>query len=276
MAAGRAPPADPLLRQTFLHIPGVGERTEARLWKAGVRSWDDAHELGRGVHLPASLEGTIAREVLRSEDALRRGRQTYFAANLPPREHWRALPEFRNAIAYLDIETTGLSWGRDAVTVVGVYDGRRERSFVKGDNLEELPAALERAKVLVTFNGAAFDLPFLWRAFPRMRLDQIHVDLRYPLRRIGLRGGLKAIEARLGIERSDETAGLSGFDAVRLWKAHEAGDPDALEVLLAYNLEDVVHLETLADLAYAQLRSLRLGEDFVTADSLERSRRRGP
>src|SRR3972149_2982460 len=86
----------------------------------------------------------------------------------------------------------------DAVTGGGLYDGR-ERSYVKGVNLEDLPRALERPKVLVTFNGARFDLPFLRRAFPRMRLDQIHVDLLHPLRRLGYRGGLKAIARQGGI-----------------------------------------------------------------------------
>ncbi|MGQ0797196.1 MAG: ribonuclease H-like domain-containing protein [Methanobacteriota archaeon] len=256
-----------MLRETFLHVDGVGYRTEERLWRAGVLSWDEfPRRAGR-----AGIKGTRARrieeELGRSEDALRRGRYRYFASCLPPREHWRAWPDFRGDVAYLDIETTGLSIGRDAVTVVGVYDGRRERSFVKGVNLSMLPDALARARLLVTYNGVQFDVPFLRRAFPRMRLDQIHVDLRYPLRRIGLTGGLKSIEAQVGIERSDEAAGLSGADAVRLWHAHEAGDHDALDRLLDYNMADVVNLEPLAELAYKGLRSMYLEGDFVTADA---------
>lgn len=265
-----------MLRQTFLHIPGVGYRTEDRLWRAGVRSWEDFPARKEVVRLPSSVGRRIEEELDRSEEALRRGRYRYFAANLPAREHWRALPDFRDSVAYLDIETTGLSIGRDAVTVVGLYDGRRERSFVKGVNMEELPRALEEAKVLVTFNGSRFDVPFLRRAFPSLRLDQLHVDLMHSLRRLGFRGGMKAIERRVGIERSEETAGLSGFDAVRLWHDFEAGDDDALDLLLAYNLEDVVNLESLADLAYAGLRSLCLREEFVTADRLERASARGP
>lgn len=265
-----------VLRQTFLHIPGVGYRTEDRLWRAGVRSWEDFHSQREVARLPRSIGRRIEEELDRSEEALLGGRYRYFAANLPLREHWRALPDFRDSIAYLDIETTGLSMGRDAVTVVGVYDGRRERSFVKGVNLEELPRALEDAKVLVTFNGSRFDVPFLRRAFPKLRLDQLHVDLMHALRRLGFRGGLKAIERQVGIERSEDTAGLDGFDAVRLWRSVEAGDDGALDLLLAYNMEDVVNLESLANLAYAALRSLCLREEFVTADQLERATARGP
>lgn len=257
-----------MLRETFLHVDGIGHRTEERLWRAGVRSWDEFPRRAERAGIKGKRARRIEEELYRSDDALRHGRYRYFASGLPPREYWRAWPDFRGDVAYLDIETTGLSIGRDAVTVVGVYDGRRERSYVKGVNLSKLPEALARAKLLITYNGVQFDVPFLRRAFPRMRLDQIHVDLRYPLRRLGLSGGLKAIEAEVGIERSEETAGLSGADAVRLWHAYEAGEDDALDRLLDYNMADVVNLEALAELAYKGLRSMYLEGNFVTADAL--------
>ena len=254
-----------MLRQTFLHVPGVGYRTEERLWRSGVESWEDVAG-ARGESLPRHLRSVLEEEIGRSEDALCRGKYRYFAVRLPLREHWRAWPEFRAAVGFLDIETTGLDLGRDAVTVVGLYDGRRTRSFVKDVNLEDLPAALEEVRLLVTFNGSRFDVPFLRRAFPRMRLDQLHLDLMNPLHRLGFWGGLKKIERRLGIERSDETAGMSGFDAVRLWAEYESGNDDALDTLIAYNREDVVTLEPLAEFAYGSLRSWVLDRGFVTAD----------
>ncbi len=261
-----------MLRQTFLHIPGVGYRTEERLWKAGVTSWDAFPGGQTKARIPRTLARRIDDELERSEDALRRRKYRYFAENLTSREHWRAWPDFRTDVAFLDIETTGLSIGRDGVTVVGLYDGRRKRSFIKGINLDELPEALEPVRMLVTFNGQRFDVPFLRRAFPRARLDQIHIDLVHPLHRLGFYGGLKRIESRLGINRSAETEGLSGFDAVELWHAYENGDDDALDLLVAYNLEDVVNLETLTEFAYAELHSLCMGNEFVTADRLERAK----
>lgn len=254
-----------MLRRTFLHVPGIGYRTEERLWRSGLETWDDLGR-ARGPWLSSRLHSVLEEEIGASEEALHRGKSRYFASRLPPREHWRAWPEFRRRAAFVDIETTGLDVGRDALTVVGVYDGIRRRSFVQGENLEDLPQALEDRGLLVTFNGARFDLPFLRRAFPRMRLDQLHLDLMGPLHRLGYWGGLKRIERRLGIERSDETAGLSGFDAVRLWHAYRAGDDDALDTLVAYNLEDAVNLEPLAEFAYVALRSLVLDRGFVTAD----------
>ena len=72
----------------------------------------------------------------------------------------------------------------------------------------------------------------------------------YPLRRIGLRGGLKNIEHTLGISRSDETTGIDGFEAVRLWRRYERGEEGALDLLLEYNREDIVNLDTIIGMTY--------------------------
>src|SRR5947207_349671 len=229
--------------------------------------------IGRFGFTTGSRAGVVTRriedEVERSAEALRSGRHRYFARKLPSREQWRAFDAFRRHVVYLDIETTGFSIGRHAVTVVGVYDGRRKRSYVQGGNLEDLPGALRQAKMLVTFNGSRFDVPFLRKAFPRMGLDLIHMDVLHSLRRLGFVGGLKSIEAEMGISRSDETSGLRGSDAIALWHAYQAGDDDALDLLLTYNLEDAVNLEPLAEFAYEALRSLCLDRGYVTADRSE-------
>src|SRR5437879_2551589 len=255
-----------MIRETFIHVAGVGYRIEDRIWRSGIRTWDDFSAAPRPPRIGQRLARRIEDEVERSAEALRMGRHRDFARKLPSRDQWRAFEAFRRQVVYLDIETTGFSIGRHAVTVVGTYDGRRKRSFVQGDNLEDLPAVLRHARLLVTFNGSRFDVPFLRKAFPRMALDQIHIDVLHPLRRLGFVGGLKAIEAEMGISRSDETSGLRGFDAIRLWHAYEAGDDEALDLLLAYNMEDAVNLEPLAEFAYETLRSLCLERGFVTAD----------
>ena len=255
-----------MIQETFIHIAGIGYRIEERLWRSGIRTWDDFSAAGQLPRIGPRLTRCIEEELERSREALRSGRHSYFARKLPSREHWRAFDAFRRHALYLDIETTGFSIGRHAVTVVGAYDGKREHSFVQGQNLEELPSAIRRAKLLVTFNGSRFDLPFLRKAFPRIDMDLIHVDVLHPLRRLGFVGGLKAIEADMGISRSEETTGLRGSDAIRLWHAYEAGDEDALDLLLAYNMEDAVNLEPLAEFSYEALRALCLERGFVSAD----------
>jgi uncharacterized protein YprB with RNaseH-like and TPR domain len=61
-----------------------------------------------------------------------------------------------------------------------------------------------------------------------------------------LRGGFKAVERQLGIDR--ESKGIDGLEAVRLWwKYIDAFDLEALNTLLQYNKEDVLNLKILKD-----------------------------
>jgi len=57
--------------------------------------------------------------------------------------------------------------------------------------------------MIVTFNGTCFDVPFIKKIFPEINFNQIHIDLRYFLKRLGLSGGLKIIENEMNIKRSD-------------------------------------------------------------------------
>jgi uncharacterized protein YprB with RNaseH-like and TPR domain len=125
---------------------------------------------------------------------------------------------------------------------------------VRGRNLREFPAALHGVELLVTYNGASFDLPVLRSAFPEVEFDRFHhIDLRFPLHRLGVKGGLKGAERQLGIGRSDAVAGVDGFMAVLLWREHRAGSATALDTLLRYCLEDVVNLKPLLALTYNRL-----------------------
>ena len=129
-------------------------------------------------------------------------------------------------------------------------------SLVRGDSLtqDRLRDELSRYDLLITFFGSVFDLPYLKASYPRLVLDQPHIDLCFLARRLGLRGGLKRIEPIAGVERSDPLQGLDGWDAVRLWNRWRYGhDAAALELLLAYNEADAMNLQPLADFLYDQL-----------------------
>ncbi|MEA3400831.1 MAG: ribonuclease H-like domain-containing protein [Armatimonadota bacterium] len=248
-----------MLEHTFLHLPGVGEKTERSLWEQGIVTWADAIDSGAcPTGFSSGRWGQTCRLLEQSLRSLQRGDHRHFAEALASAEHWRAWRDFRRGAAYLDIETTGCS-SHDQVTVVGLYDGVRTCSFISGDNLDQLPEVISQYSMLVTFNGSSFDVPFLRRRFPGLQFDHLHVDLMHVLRRLGLRGGLKAIERRVGIARHSDIAHLDGWDAVRLWREWCRGSDESLELLVRYNTADIENLERLAGLAYRQLRSsLRL------------------
>jgi len=106
---------------------------------------------------------------------------------------------------------------------------------------------------IVTYNGACFDLPFISSKLG-IKFDQLHVDLRFAYARLGISGGLKKIENMFDLERSLETKGLDGFDAVNLWHKYVNGDDNALRLLKRYNEEDVIGLKILGKRAYSMLK----------------------
>lgn len=243
-----------MLRNTFVHIPGIGYQTERRLWEIGIKEWDDFLIRSEKIPLARGRRELASDYLEASKRHLERGNHRFFVNTLPKRELWRAYQEFKDSTAFLDIETTGLDLGRHEITLIGVYDGKGVRTFIRGKNLHSFPQEIRRFRSIVTYNGSRFDIPFIRSTFPRLLLHHIHIDIMYPLRRLGYRGGLKAIERMVGVNRSKETADLSGWDAVQFWKRYLRGDRNALELLEKYNREDTKNLETLSNLAYEKLR----------------------
>ncbi|HTZ61749.1 MAG TPA: ribonuclease H-like domain-containing protein [Thermoplasmata archaeon] len=242
-----------MLRATFLHLSGVGPATEANFWSTGVRDWRDLAARLDTLRLSDGARQRLDRELAASERALADGDVAWFGRRLPYREHWRMHGAFRPRTAFLDIETTGLSPYAGIVTVVTVHGGGATRTFVAGDNLEELPAYVGRFPILVTFNGSRFDVPFLEACFPGFVPPPVHIDLRFLLYRLGHAGGLKRIEERLGIGDRTGVEGVSGLDAVRLWQEYRRGSAAALDRLVRYNRADTVNLEPLLELAETEL-----------------------
>lgn len=245
-----------MLTSTFIHTSGVGPATEQALWAQGATSWETFQQRDGAWKLPPRHLLALRETVAQSVEMLERGRANWFAQALPTREHWRAMSHF-SKIGYLDIETNG-GMGGDAVTVIGLYDGLETHFYVKGENLAQFAYDAQEYDGFVTFFGTGFDLPMLRRRFPVLDSvfrDRFHIDLCPLLKRLGQTGGLKRIEQRLGVARTPETDGLGGMDAVRLWRVWRRGGreaEDARRLLLLYNQEDVINLQTL--LQYARPR----------------------
>ena len=239
-----------MLTSTYIHIPRIGSTIERRIWSYGIRTWSEFAEQHDTIPISTAKKTTILAGITESAQHLRAGDAEFFAKLLPTSEHWRAYSDFKDRIAFVDIETTGLSPNYDCMTVVGIYNGKTSKTYVRGIDLDDIVDEFAKYDFLVTFNGARFDLPFIKHEYPEINFNQLHMDMMYPLRRIGYTGGLKAIEQALGITRSDDTTGITGFDAVRLWHEYERGSADALELLLKYNREDIVNLETIIELTH--------------------------
>jgi len=183
---------------------------------------------------------------------------------IPKIQHWKMIPNFIDRIAYVDIETTGLSPRYSHITTIAVYDGTRVHDFVRGENLNEFGEFISKFPAITTFYGKAFDIPFIKHEMG-INFNQIHFDVCFLLRGLGIKGGLKRIEKRFGISRGG-LEDLDGYSAVLLWKKFKKSQKkEYLETLLAYNNEDVINLEFLLYQAY----NLLIEKEVVFTSPLE-------
>ena len=241
-----------MIESTFCFLPGVGSTTERRLWRQGLQTWADFLSRPSIDKICPARKALYDAQVGKAVEQHACDNARYFGTVLPPREHWRLYEWLRPRAGYLDIETD--SFGQ--ITVVGLYGDGRMTSFVRGESLyaRGLADALRQYDLLVTFCGTTFDLPMLLSQYPDLPIDQPHFDVCLLGRRLGYRGGLKAIERQLGIRRRGELQGMNGDEAVRCWNRwRHSRDLAARAQLLQYNEADCVNLEPLAEAFYCSM-----------------------
>ncbi|MHC5068164.1 MAG: ribonuclease H-like domain-containing protein [Planctomycetota bacterium] len=251
-----------MLTASFIFAPGMTEEMERALWARGVTSWATL-----GKH-PGEAEEAIGKArtqklltaVNEAQAALDAGDGSWFANHWPSKESWRlwrglCSPE---QVALLDIETTGRTPGYDQITVIGLSDGSRERAFVADRPLNDdevlsaFPDEIKPYRLLVTYNGIGFDVPFIEKHFRTQGFSFAipHIDLMWPARSLGLSGGLKDMEKQVGIARSGDIADMRGAEAITLWGAWKRGDRAAYDKLVTYCKADCTNLKDFADIVY--------------------------
>jgi uncharacterized protein YprB with RNaseH-like and TPR domain len=237
-----------MLQNTFIHIQGIGAITEQRLWESGLRDWASMNN-EISIPLSAGRKYLLDKGIEESLDHLRRCNPSYFSKLLPSNQSWRLFLEFKESTVYLDIETTGLDRYFNDITTIALYDGESIQTYVQGQNLDDFIEDIQKYKIIVSYNGKNFDIPFIEHYF-NIRLDHAQIDLRYILYSLGYRGGLKGCERQLGMDRGD-LSDIDGFFAVLLWDEYQkTGNSKALETLLSYNIQDTINLENLMATAY--------------------------
>lgn len=241
-----------MLRQSFIFLDKFGESSERKLWEAGVHTWDDFLSREELPGITNARKALYKMSVKRADEALKNNDHSFFAQRMPKAHTFRLYPHLKDEAAFVDIETTGY---HGDITVVGVYDGENTMSFVRGFNLDKelMQKTFDQYKMLITFNGASFDLPCIRKYF-QIDFPQVHIDLRHVCKRLGHTGGLKAIEKKLGIRRDEEIKDVTGLEAVHLWNAYKrSGNKTYLDKLVKYNAADIENLKPLADKCIKEL-----------------------
>ena len=242
-----------MLRHTFQMTPGIGPSRERELWKTGITSWD-AFPLPALSMRPDWLSGGHEERILsairRAESALSEGSLSELVRMFPAQTRWRLYRTLLSRAAFFDIETDGTN--EATPTVVSIFsEVRGAELFIEGRNLSEVVPALASHPVWITFGGVRCDEPWLRARFPALPRPAFHFDLCPFARSLGLKGGLKPLEERLGFGRPPHLKGVTGRDAIFLWASWTRGKSRAaLQRLCEYNLYDAIQLRTLADILF--------------------------
>ena len=255
---------DCLLYNSFTFVKGIGLKTETTLKELGINSWSDVKKNECPELFPKRKWHALWNGVNSAIDALKSLDVSQLTRIIPRTQHWKIIPNFIDRIAYLDIETTGLSANYSYITTIAVYDGKKVHDFIRGENLDDFPKFISKFPAITTFYGKSFDIPFIKKEMG-IDFNQIHFDVCFLLRKLKIKGGLKKIEKRFGISRG-ELEDLDGYTAVLLWnKFKKSKKREYLETLLAYNNEDVINLEFLLYQAY----NLLIEKEFLFTSPLE-------
>ncbi|MDR3203387.1 MAG: ribonuclease H-like domain-containing protein [Deltaproteobacteria bacterium] len=251
-----------MLEHTFLHLKQIKTaHKELELWEQGILTHEDLLKSNLLSSPDQNPDGS--QWYLETKRAIERGDHYYFIKRLPPDQHYRLALTFPKETIFLDIETTGLSRQYSTITIVGWSISDKFKILVHGrDDPSELLDDLSRAKALVTFNGRSFDVPFLKQTFSSITIPAAHVDLRYLCRQLGLTGGQKYIEQKLGFDRVEGKG--DGLMAVNLWYTYKNNSrkttvrQEALRELIIYNLIDVDSMKSIFDACLERLPFLKL------------------
>ena len=175
----------------------------------------------------------------------------------------------------LDIEATGLDRSRCQAVLIGLLmrtdSGVRITQFLAENHYEEakvLDAAMDYleendAGYLITFNGCAFDVPFmnarLDANFLGRQLKMYHFDLYRFLRRCtDMKDRLESM-SQMSIENhygilSDRGDTITGKESVALFDQYAISGNSTIEkIILTHNREDVLHLNRLMYLTLADV-----------------------
>ena len=246
-----------MIRHSFIFLEGIGKQQEENLWEQGIKTWDDFLNAGKIKGISPWRKAYYDRKLKEAKQNLYNLNPHYFYEKVPLNEQWRLYEFFKDEAIYLDIETSGIA-EYSYITVLGLFDGADTKVMIKDINLDfnYLKNYLKNYKMVVTFNGSVFDLPFILKRHTGLIPKIPHFDLRFHCNKIGLKGGLKEVEKKLGIRRNKIIEGLYGGDALTLWRMYNGSRDDYyLKLLVEYNEEDCINLKQIAEHVYRRLKN---------------------
>lgn len=233
------------IQSTFIHLDKLGVHKEKELWSKNIFSWEDYQLNIEKTNLFFEDKDSI---LYSSINALKEKDIDYFSKKIKKSEYYRLAISFPKDVLFLDIETTGLSQYYDHITMIGWSINNHYDYYINGiTDITNFIDVVKRAKIIVTFNGSIFDIPFIKKFFPHINFPLCHIDLRFFSKRFNLSGGQKVIEERIKFKRPKSLQNTDGYIATILWDEYKWGKKSSLEKLIAYNFADIEGMKAILD-----------------------------
>ncbi|KZL91173.1 ribonuclease H-like domain-containing protein [Clostridium magnum] len=191
-------------------------------------------------------------------------------------------------IAYFDIETTGFDREEDSLILISLgrfidYNNFYIKQYFaesledEKDILSEFEADLKKYSMWCSYNGIAFDEPFIKKRMEKHNIffeaPKHHIDLYRRIRpyykQLGMeRCNLKSVEKHIGIQREDK---IDGGISVDLYEEFLVTYEQALkETIMLHNYEDVLNLPKIHEFIYKVENNHNLiREDGITDKQLK-------
>ncbi len=244
-----------MLRNSFIFLPKVGVATEKKLFDQDIKSWSDFLKIEKIKGFSKKKKELCNKILTEASNALINENSKFFN-KVPSKEKWRLYEDFKDQVVFLDIE---IGRNNQDIILIGLFDGFESKFFVKGVNLgkEEFFKELNKYKLVISFNGSAFDIPLIERYF-RTAIELPHWDIKHACLKLGLKGGLKEVEIMLNLTRPVHLYG----NPSELWRTFFASkDREYLDLLIKYNEEDIVNLKPIAEFCFKELKERLIKKD---------------
>ena len=225
-----------MISNSFIFLEKISTKKEQNIWKQNIHSWNSFIKKEKIKGISKEKKHQYNRILQQAQQHLDKDNLSFF--NLPQKEMWRFYNNYKENACYLDIEID--SSGN--ITVIGISNHYNTNFFVKGVNLDKVQHELKKYKIIITFNGGAFDLPKIRKQL-NIQITLPHIDLKPICVNLNLKGGLKEIEKQLHLNRPQHLYG----NPVQLWKAFHASQDKE------YNREDVENLKHIMDIVYQKM-----------------------
>ncbi len=240
----------------FKFLYGIGERTEAKLKRRGYRTIDDLTKHPRW--------GKAAREFLDLLDKRHFKKVQELLWRRVPKSHPLCFQlvglNQEEDFAIIDIETMGLF--SKPIILLGVAHSKggkiKVHQYLVRNVTEEVAALkvfmeeLDRFNAIISYNGRAFDIPFIEQRLNyyglNSNIDKAHFDLLHFIRRAWRQTipdcGLTTVEEFiLGLKRGDEVPGALVPEFYREYLKTKNVGP--LIAIINHNLQDIISLAKL-------------------------------